>query len=229
MPTLIKIQDLHKSYRLNGGQDVPVLKGLSLEVAEGELLAVVGASGAGKSTLLHVIGAIDRPSSGKVCYRDEDIFAKDEATLAAFRNRQMGFIFQFHHLLPEFSALENVMMPLLISRTDEKEARQRSHKLLEDVGLGSRLTHKPGELSGGEQQRVAFARALVNNPQLILADEPTGNLDSHTSNKVFRLMHELCHKKQTTFILVTHNDHLAAQADRILQLEDGRLSRKDEG
>jgi len=203
-----------------------VLKGLSLEVFCGEMLAIVGVSGAGKSTLLHILGALDRPSGGKVYYRDEDAFAKDEAALARFRSREVGFIFQFHHLLPEFSALENVMMPLLINQQSKQEAGRRATQLLEEVGLGQRLKHKPGELSGGEQQRVAVARALANKPSLILADEPTGNLDSHTSDRVFQLLKDLSRKKQTTLVLVTHNETLARQADRILRLVDGRLEEK---
>lgn len=220
---LIRVKDLCKSYFLEGGQELPVLNGLSLAVYSGEILAIVGASGAGKSTLLHVLGALDRPTGGVVYYREEDTFAKDEETLAAFRNKEMGFIFQFHHLLPEFNALENVMMPLLINQVGKQEASRRARYLLEEVGLGQRLLHKPGELSGGEQQRVALSRAMANEPSLILADEPTGNLDSKTSDRVFNLIKDLSKKKKTTFILVTHNDRLAQQADRILHLVDGRM------
>lgn len=220
---LVSVQNLSKSYFLEGSQEVSVLKNLSLDVFCGEILAIVGSSGAGKSTLLHLLGAIDRPTSGKVYYRGEDAFAKDEAMLARFRNEEMGFIFQFHHLLPEFSALENVMMPLLINQVDKKQASQRANQLLDEVGLSQRVKHKPGELSGGEQQRVAVARALANNPSLILADEPTGNLDSHTSAKVFNLLKDLSKEKKTTLIVVTHNDSLARQTNRTLHLVDGQL------
>ena len=220
---LITVRKLCKSYFLAGGQELRILKELSLEVLSGEVLAIVGASGAGKSTLLHILGALDRPSSGSVRYRGQDAFAKDETALAAFRNREMGFIFQFHHLLPEFSALENVMMPLLIAQRPRGEAQQRARRLLEEVGLSRRLEHKPGELSGGEQQRVAIARALANHPSLVLADEPTGNLDSHTSSVVFSLLKDLSKRKNTTCILVTHNQTLATRADRTLHLVDGQL------
>ncbi len=221
---LVEVENLYKSYFLEGSQEVSVLKGLTLKVCQGEVLAITGASGAGKSTLLHILGALDRPSKGTVYYKGEDAFAKDEISLAGFRNKEMGFIFQFHHLLPEFSALENVMMPLLINQTNKEEAVSKAGQILEEVGMGSRIKHKPGELSGGEQQRVAVARALVNDPSLILADEPTGNLDSKTSAKVFQVLKELSKKKKTTFILVTHNEHLAGESDRILHMVDGRLT-----
>ena len=188
------------------------------------MIAIIGASGVGKSTLLHIIGTLDRPTEGKVLFDGNDIFKLDSEELARFRNKKIGFVFQFHHLLPEFTALENTMMPALINRTDKAEAEDIAKKLLKEVGLGERLNHKPGKLSGGEQQRVAVARALVLSPELVLADEPTGNLDTHTGEEIHSLLREINKTKGTTFILVTHNEKLASRADRIVKMVDGRIA-----
>jgi lipoprotein-releasing system ATP-binding protein len=220
--SMIIVKDLHKSFPM-GEQTLTVLKGIDLTIERGELIAVVGASGAGKSTLLHILGLLDRPSKGTVCFEGQDLFQLSEAAQAEFRNRRIGFVFQFHHLLPEFTALENACMPALIQRREPQEVRQEAIGLLKDVGLGPRLQHKPGELSGGEQQRVAVARALLQKPDLVLADEPTGNLDTHTGDALFALMRELNKARGTTFVIVTHNDKLSAQADRILHMQDGQI------
>jgi lipoprotein-releasing system ATP-binding protein len=220
---MIIVKDLHKSFPM-GEQTLTVLRGIDLTIERGELIAVVGASGAGKSTLLHILGLLDRPSKGTVCFEGQDLFQLSEAAQAEFRNRRIGFVFQFHHLLPEFTALENACMPALIQRREAEEVRQEAIGLLKDVGLGPRLQHKPGELSGGEQQRVAVARALLQKPDLVLADEPTGNLDTHTGDALFALMRELNKARGTTFVIVTHNDKLSAQADRILHMQDGQIN-----
>jgi lipoprotein-releasing system ATP-binding protein len=220
--SMIIVKDLHKSFPM-GEQTLTVLRGIDLTIERGELIAVVGASGAGKSTLLHILGLLDRPSKGTVCFEGQDLFQLSEAAQAEFRNRRIGFVFQFHHLLPEFTALENACMPALIQRREPQEVRQEAIGLLKDVGLGPRLQHKPGELSGGEQQRVAVARALLQKPDLVLADEPTGNLDTHTGDALFALMRELNKARGTTFVIVTHNDKLSAQADRILHMQDGQI------
>ena len=219
---MITVKDLHKSFPM-GEQTLTVLRGIDLTIERGELIAVVGASGAGKSTLLHILGLLDRPSRGTVHFEGQDLFQLSEAAQAEFRNRRIGFVFQFHHLLPEFTALENACMPALIQRREPEEVRQEAIGLLKDVGLGPRLQHKPGELSGGEQQRVAVARALLQKPDLVLADEPTGNLDTHTGDALFALMRELNKARGTTFVIVTHNDKLSAQADRILHMQDGQI------
>jgi lipoprotein-releasing system ATP-binding protein len=219
---LIVARDVVKGYRTTAGY-VPVLEGLDLEVGRGEMLAITGASGVGKSTLLHLLGTLDRPDRGRVTLDGEDVFALPEARLRAFRNRTIGFVFQFHHLLPEFSALENVMMPLLIARTKEGEARRRAGSLLEELGLSHRADHRPGALSGGEQQRVAVARALAAGPRVLLADEPTGNLDEETGERLHALVRSLNREKGITVVLVTHNERLAAACDRRLRLEGGRL------
>ena len=200
-----------------------MLNGITLDIRESEVLAIVGASGVGKSTFLHILGALDRPSSGTVLYGDTDVFALDAAGAARFRNERVGFVFQFHHLLPEFNALENVMMPLLIRRTDRVKAAEQAAKVLCDVGLGKRLQHRPGELSGGEQQRVAVARALVLDPDVVLADEPTGNLDVHTGESIHDLLLALNREKGTTFVIVTHNDKLAVRAGRVMRMIEGML------
>jgi lipoprotein-releasing system ATP-binding protein len=205
------------------GRKIEVLKGIDLRIAKGEMLSVVGASGVGKSTLLHILGTLDRPTSGKILFDDVDLFTLSEQQLADFRNRKIGFVFQFHHLLPEFSALENVQMPALINGLNPVEAGRRAREILQGVGLAERIHHRPGQLSGGEQQRVAIARALLLDPHLVLADEPTGNLDTHTSEEVFSLLRDLNKQKGITFIVVTHNERLAAQADRILKMVDGRI------
>jgi lipoprotein-releasing system ATP-binding protein len=219
---MIAVSNLHKSFPM-GEQTLSVLKGISLTIARGELIAVIGASGAGKSTLLHILGLLDRPTSGTVCFEGRDLFQLSEAAQAEFRNRRIGFVFQFHHLLPEFTALENACMPALIQRRQLEDVQAEAVAILKDVGLGARLQHKPGELSGGEQQRVAVARALVQKPDLVLADEPTGNLDTHTGDALFALMRELNKARGTTFVIVTHNDKLSSQADRIVHLQDGQI------
>ena len=202
-----------------------VLKGVDLTFSQGEKAAIVGASGVGKTTLLHVLGTLDRPTSGKVLYEGKDIFNLNEKDLALFRNREIGFVFQFHHLLPEFSALENTMMPCLIQGLPKREAASRAEAILNLVGLQERLSHKPGELSGGEQQRVAVARALVLGPKVLLADEPTGNLDTQTGESVFDLLQELNQIKGVTLIIVTHNLKLAEKMTRQIQLVDGKTLR----
>lgn len=219
---LIEASGLCKSY--GDGRRVDVLRDLDIAVGAGESVAIVGQSGVGKSTLLHVLGALDHPNSGHVSFGGTDVFALDERGQAAFRNREVGFIFQFHHLLPDFSAVENVMMPLLIAGKGASEADRRARALLEQVGLGDRLTHKPGELSGGEQQRVAVARAIAHRPRAILADEPTGNLDPRTSAEVHDLLMRINRDEGTSLVIVTHNLDLAGLTDRVLRLENGRLN-----
>ena len=223
MKELIQVQQLLKSYG-NGTKRVEVLKGVDLNFSRGERAAIVGASGVGKTTLLHVLGTLDRPTGGKVFYEGKDIYALNEKELAPFRNREIGFVFQFHHLLPEFSALENTMMPCLIQGIPKKESAARAEAILTLVGLKERLSHKPGELSGGEQQRVAVARALVLEPKVLLADEPTGNLDTKTGESVFDLLQELNQIKGVTLIVVTHNLTLAEKLSRQIQLIDGKAS-----
>ncbi len=188
------------------------------------MLAIVGASGVGKSTFLHTVGGLERPTSGRVLYGDIDVYSLPSERIARFRNERVGFVFQFHHLLPEFTALENVMMPALIRGDDRDRAERTAAELLGDVGLAGRVQHRPGELSGGEQQRVAVARALVLNPSVVLADEPTGNLDTHTGEAVHDLIKKLNRERGTTFIIVTHNDRLAVRADRIFRMADGLLT-----
>jgi len=220
---MIEARDLKKSFKLDQ-TEVHVLKGVSLEIKRGELVAIVGASGVGKTTLLHILGTLDRPTGGAVLYDGNDVCAMDDQALAEFRNRKIGFVFQFHHLLPEFTALENVMLPALIRRQSQAEARAAAEVVLKEVGLEHRLAHRIGELSGGEQQRVAVARALVLRPDLVLADEPTGNLDTHTGEEVFRLMRDLNRAKGVTFVIVTHNETLSNQADRIIRMVDGQIA-----
>jgi len=222
MSRLLEVHGLRKTYS-RGSNKIDVLNGIDLNLEAGTTTALVGASGAGKSTLLHLLGALDRPSSGTVLFKGEDIFRKNDRDLAAFRNKSIGFVFQFHHLLPEFTALENVMMPALIARTPRKTAADMAKELLTDVGLAHRLTHRPGELSGGEQQRVAIARALVLSPELLLADEPTGNLDMKTSEGVHALLSELQQKRGLSLVVVTHNERLAAAMGRTVHLIDGKL------
>jgi lipoprotein-releasing system ATP-binding protein len=202
---------------------VRVLLGLDLDVAEGEMVAIVGASGVGKSTLLHVLGTLDRPDAGSLLLAEEDVLAMAEARRSVFRNRTLGFVFQFHHLLPEFSALENVAMPLLIAREDGAKARARARALLTEVGLEHRADHRPGALSGGEQQRVAVARALAASPRALLADEPTGNLDRETGERLGQLLRSLNRDKGLSVVVVTHNPDLARSCDRVLRLSGGRL------
>lgn len=219
---MIKVTNLHKSFSM-GTYEVPVLKGINLEIQRGELVSIVGASGAGKSTLLHIIGTLDKPSSGTVTFDGQNLFRMTEAQQAEFRNRRIGFVFQFHHLLAEFTALENACMPALVQRRDPGAVTTEATNLLTEVGLGHRLHHKPGELSGGEQQRVAMARALMQKPDVVLADEPTGNLDTHSGDGLFGLMRTLSKTRGTTFVIVTHNDKLSAQSDRIIHMQDGQI------
>jgi len=220
---MIEAVNLTKSFKMEG-LELTVLKGVNLTIARGEMLAIVGASGAGKSTLLHILGTLDRPSSGTVLFEGQDLFTLSDQKQAEFRNRRIGFVFQFHHLLPEFSALENVCLPAYIQNRSAQDVRGEAISLLKDVGLEHRLTHKPGELSGGEQQRVAVARALIQHPNLVLADEPTGNLDTHTGDALFALMRTLNRSRGITFVIVTHNEKLSAQADRIIHMEDGQIA-----
>jgi lipoprotein-releasing system ATP-binding protein len=222
---VVQTKSLCKEYPLPSGEGVlPVLKGIDLTIARGEIIAVVGQSGAGKSTLLHMLGALDRPTSGSVRYGDQDIFSMRDDELANFRNAHVGFVFQFHHLLPEFTARENVAIPALMKGLPMRDAAKHADELLAEVGLSQRATHKPSELSGGEQQRVAVARALVNNPDVVLADEPTGNLDSANAEMLHEMLWKLSRKTGQTFIIVTHNEALARRADRVLAMKDGRLA-----
>ena len=219
-----RAENLHKSYIDSDGSELPILKGVDLEVASGEVVAVVGASGAGKSTLLHLLGGLDQPTSGEIFLAGQELSRLGEDELASIRNRRIGFIFQFHYLLREFTALENIMMPLLIRDVGRVEARRSSEKLIQAVGLGPRKNHKPSQLSGGERQRVAVARALVSDPLVLLADEPSGNLDNHTAEGLHDLFFKLREEHDVAVVLVTHNMELADRADRSLLLHDGKLN-----
>lgn len=221
---ILQVRGLVKTYPSAAGQPLSVLQDLDLTVPRGEFLAITGESGTGKSTLLHVLGALDRPDAGSVIMDGSEVFTRDDAALSAFRNQSVGFVFQFHHLLPEFTAEENVMMPALIAGRRPGQVRDRARKLLADVGLSPRADHRPGELSGGEKQRVAMARALMNEPALVLADEPSGNLDEKTAEILHAELLRLCREQGQTFVVVTHNREFAAMADRRLVLENGWLN-----
>ncbi|HLT79699.1 MAG TPA: ABC transporter ATP-binding protein [Cyclobacteriaceae bacterium] len=215
---MLKATDIHKSY----GQ-LNVLKGISIHIQPGEIVAIVGSSGAGKSTLLHILGTLDTPDSGKVFILNQDVFLQGTKALAAFRNQSIGFVFQFHNLLPEFSAIENVMIPGLIGGRRDSEVRARAEELLGMLGIAARRDHKPSEMSGGEQQRTAVARALINSPKLIFADEPSGNLDSKNAYELHQLFFTLREKMGQTFVIATHNEELAQMADRRLEIKDGMI------
>lgn len=219
---MIDVVGLYKTFPM-GGRELVVLNDINLHIARGELIAIIGASGAGKSTLLQILGTLDRPTKGTVSFEGQNLFQLTEQQQAEFRNRRVGFVFQFHHLLPEFTALENACLPAMIQKREMADVIGEATKLLGEVGLGDRLHHKPGELSGGEQQRVSVARALIQQPDLVLADEPTGNLDSHTGDALFTLLRQLNRSRGTTFVIVTHNDKLSAQADRIISMQDGMI------
>lgn len=222
---ILRVTDVHKSYRMGRSDLLPVLKGIDMQAHEGEIIAVVGPSGVGKSTLLHIIGILDRPNKGSVEIDGQNVFSYDDSRLAQLRNKTAGFVFQAHHLLPEFSALENVMMPGMIGGKAKDELSAYAMFLLKEVGLENRLEHRPQEMSGGEQQRVAVARALINKPRLLLADEPSGNLDTHTAESLHELLWNISREHKQTLIIVTHNLQLAQRADRIIELYDGRIKR----
>ena len=225
--SVLSVEGLTKTYVGGDGGLITVFDGVDLEVARGEMVAVVGASGAGKSTLLHLLGALDRPTAGRVRIGGRALDGMNDDDVSTLRNRTVGFVFQFHHLLREFTALENVMMPLRIAGVSEPIATERAIALLERVGLGGRVHHRPSELSGGEQQRTAVARALVAEPQVVLADEPSGNLDHYNSERLHELFAQLAHELEVAMVVVTHNRALAARADRVLQLEEGKLTQID--
>ncbi|MBE0427091.1 MAG: ABC transporter ATP-binding protein [Nitrospirae bacterium] len=231
MNNLIETNDLRKSFTTEAGA-LQVLKGINLTIKNGEMVGIVGASGVGKSTLLHILGALDKPTSGRVLYNGSDIFLLDRNSLSSFRNKTIGFVFQFHHLMPEFTALENIMMPGLIGMESRnqgnrnfshKEVKEKAEELLDRMGLSGRKRHRPGELSGGEQQRVAVARALILEPSVVLADEPTGNLDTKTGGEIFDSFIRLNEEKKITFVIVTHNEALSKRCHRILKMVDGRI------
>lgn len=216
---MIIANNIHKSY-----DSLEILKGVDLEIKSGEVVSIVGSSGAGKTTLLTILGTLDRPSSGEVLINGQNVFAMNDKKLASFRNQNIGFVFQFHHLLPEFTALENICIPAFIAKKGKKEAEQKAMELLELFNLKERASHKPSELSGGEQQRIAVARALINDPKVIFADEPSGNLDSKNATELHHLFFKLRDELKQTFVIVTHNNELAQMADRMLVMKDGRIT-----
>lgn len=226
---LIQASNIHRKFSIGRNDYLEVLKGISIEINQGEVIAIVGPSGAGKSTLLHILGLLDRPNQGELIFEGEQVFALKDEALAQLRNKKIGFVFQFHHLLPEFSALENVMMPALIAGQTIHSATGRARQLLIDVGVAHRAQHKPNELSGGEQQRVAVARALMNAPKLILADEPSGNLDTENASALHQMIFELRNKYNQTFVIVTHNKELADMADREIMVVDGSIDHHHNG
>lgn len=221
MGNLVTVKGLNKRFSLPGSE-LHILKDINFDIEYGEMTALVGPSGVGKSTLLHILGTLDRPTSGSILYEGRDIFSLKNDSLAEFRSKSIGFVFQFHHLLPEFNAIENTVMPALIAGISYNEASKKAKKILADVGLSGRLQHKAGELSGGEQQRTAIARALMLEPKIVLADEPTGNLDTQTGQQIFNLLRDLNHSG-VTFIIVTHNEAIASECGRILNMKDGRI------
>ncbi len=223
-PVVLRTENLWKEYKTGGDQVLHVLKGIDLDVRKGDVMGIIGPSGSGKSTLLHLLGGLDRPTLGRVYLEEKDVFAMSEDRLAYFRNTNVGFIFQFHHLLPEFSAVENVCMPALIRGEGFENATVRARTLLEEVGLGDRLDHKPNELSGGEQQRVAVVRALINEPRILLADEPSGNLDEENGTNLHKLLVQLSKERGLTVIVATHNPDLMRRSDKVMRLHEGKLT-----
>ena len=217
---ILSAKDVKKSYKITKNSSLPVLKGIDLEIYDGEIVAIVGKSGTGKSTLLHILGTLDKPDSGEVLFEGNNVFAMRERQISEFRNKSLGFIFQFHHLLPEFTAIENVMIASMISG---KRNEEKAMELMKEVGISERANHKPSEISGGEAQRVAIARALINSPRLVLADEPTGNLDSENAEAIIELLFSLRDKFNHTFVIVTHNDEFAEKCDRVIHLQDGMV------
>lgn len=222
MKNLVEASGIEKSF-FTAASELKILKGIDLSLEEAEVVGIVGVSGVGKSTFLHILGTLDRPTAGKILYEGTDVFAMDSASLATFRNRTVGFVFQFHHLLPEFTALENVIMPGLISSQNYADLKSGAEEILSELGLFERKDHRPGQLSGGEQQRVAVARALILHPKVVLADEPTGNLDARTGEELFNLLLKLNSKRSITFVIVTHNESLSNRCHRVLRMVDGRL------
>ncbi len=222
MNSILSAINVHKTYQ-NGPEITEVLRGIDLDVKQGEVVIIIGPSGVGKSTLLHLIGSLDKPTTGEIHINGQNVFELNDKQLAGFRNKNIGFVFQFHHLLPEFTALENVMLPGMMYSNDLNQLNVDASALLAEVGLDNRLNHKPNQLSGGERQRVAVARALINNPKLVLADEPTGNLDKNNSKALYRQILNLNEKLNQTFIIVTHNEIMAERASRVIELEDGQV------
>lgn len=221
---ILEARNITKTYNGRDGNPLIVLDNTSIAIEKGSIVTIVGASGCGKSTLLHILGGLDRPDSGTILWQEESIYDMKKEVLAKFRNKNLGFVFQFHHLLPEFSAIENIMMPALIGNETEQEAREKALMLLKDFGIADRAEHRPAQLSGGEQQRVAMARALINNPELILADEPTGNLDERNTEILLDLLYEIRRKKDVSILLITHEKNIAERSDLVYELSHGKLA-----